>query len=89
MLVTNKTKDKSMDNETLKHNTTTYTSQWQQPARTQNKRPKPMATTNVSSCVGSSSHTSGAVDDPDDDEGLDDDISESHFVWYMLCYVFF
>ena len=51
--------------------------------------PKPMATTSVSSHVGSSSHTSGAVDDPDDDEGLDDDISESHFVWYMLCYVFF
>ena len=27
------------------------------------ERPKPMAITNVSYCVGSSSHTSGAVDD--------------------------
>ena len=50
--------------------------------------PKPMATTNVSSCVGSSSHTSGAVDDLDDDEDKEDDVSELHFVWYMLCYVF-
>ena len=49
---------------------------------------KPMATTNVSSCVGSSSHTSGAVDDLDDDENKEDDVSELHFVWYMLCYVF-
>ena len=47
-----------------------------------------MATTNVSSCVGSSSHTSGAMDDPDDDEDKEDDVSELHFVWYMLCYVF-
>ena len=52
------------------------------------ERPKPMATTNVSSCVGSSSHTSGAVDDPDDDEDKEDDVSELYFVWYMLCYVF-
>ncbi|XP_050245979.1 uncharacterized protein LOC126693980 [Quercus robur] len=37
------------------------------------ERPKPMATTNVSSCVGSSSHTSGAMDDPDDDEDKEDD----------------
>ena len=50
--------------------------------------PKPMTTTNVSSCVGSSSHTSGAVDDPDDDEDKEDDVSELYFVWYMLCYVF-
>ena len=48
-----------------------------------------MTTTNVSSCVGSSSHTSGVVDDPDDDEDKEDDVSELHFVWYMLCYVFF
>ena len=47
-----------------------------------------MATTNVSSCVGSSSHTSGAVDDPDDDEDKEDDVSELHFVWYMSCYIF-
>ena len=53
------------------------------------ERPKPMATTNFSSCVGSSSHTSDAVDDPDDDEDKEDDVSELHFVWYMLCYVFF
>ena len=52
------------------------------------ERPKPMATTNVSSCVGSSSHTSGIVDDPNDDEDKEDDVSELHFVWYMLCYVF-
>ena len=52
------------------------------------ERPKPMATTNVSSCVGSSSHTSGAVDDLDDDEDKEDDVSELYFVWYMLCYVF-
>ena len=44
------------------------------------ERPKPMATTNVSSCVGSSSHTSGAVDDPDDDEDKEYDVSELHFV---------
>ncbi|XP_050278202.1 zinc finger BED domain-containing protein RICESLEEPER 2-like [Quercus robur] len=44
--------------------------------------PKPMATTNVSSCVGSSSHTSGAVDDPDDDEDKEDDVSELHFVGF-------
>ena len=50
--------------------------------------PKPMTTTNVSSCVGSSSHTSGAVDDPDDDEDKEDDVSELHFVWYMSCYIF-
>ena len=50
--------------------------------------PKPLATTNVSSCVGSSSHTNGAVDDPNDDEDKEDDASELHFVWYMLCYVF-
>ena len=50
--------------------------------------PKPLATTNVSSCVGSSSHTSGAMDDRDDDEDKEDDVSELHFVWYMLCYVF-
>ena len=50
--------------------------------------PKPMATTNVSSCVGSASHTSDAMDDPDDDEDMEDDVSELHFVWYMLCYVF-
>ena len=43
---------------------------------------------NVSSCVGSSSHTSGVVDDLDDDEDMEDDVSELHFVWYMLCYVF-
>ena len=49
---------------------------------------KPMATTNVSSCVGSSSHTSGVVDDPDDDEDKEDDVSELHFVWYMSCYIF-
>ena len=49
---------------------------------------KPMGTTNVSSCVGSSSHTSGAMDDRDDDEDKEDDVSELHFVWYMLCYVF-
>ena len=48
---------------------------------------KPMATTNVSSCVGSSSYTSGAVDDLVDDEDMEDDVSELHFVWYMLCYV--
>ena len=30
-----------------------------------------MTTTNVSSCVGSSSHTSGDVDDPDDDEDME------------------
>ena len=47
-----------------------------------------MATTNVSFCVGSSSHTSGAVDDPDDDEDKEDDVGELYFVWYMLCYVF-
>ena len=47
-----------------------------------------MATTNVSSCVGSSSHTSGAMDDPDDDEDKEDDVRELYFVWYMLCYVF-
>ena len=52
------------------------------------ERPKPMVTTNVSSCVGSSSHTSGAVDDPNDDEDKEDDVSELYFVWYMLCYVF-
>ena len=45
---------------------------------------KPMATTNVSSCVVSLSHTSGAVDDPDDDEDKEDDVSVLHFVWYML-----
>ena len=50
--------------------------------------PKPMATTNVSSCVRSSSHTSGAMDDPDDDEDKENDVSVLHFVWYMLCYVF-
>ena len=50
--------------------------------------PKPMTTTNVSSCVGSSSHTSGAVDDPDNDEDKEDDVSELHFVWYMSCYIF-
>ena len=49
---------------------------------------KPMATTNVSSFVGSSSHTNGAVDDPDDDEDKEDDVSELYFVWYMLYYVF-
>ena len=47
-----------------------------------------MTTTNVSSCVGSSSHTSGVVDDPDDDEDKEDDVSELHFVWYMSCYIF-
>ena len=47
-----------------------------------------MATTNVSSYVGSFSHTSGTVDDPDDDEDKEDDVSELHFVWYMLCYIF-
>ena len=47
-----------------------------------------MATTNVSSCVRSSSHTSGAMDDPNDDEDKEDDVSELYFVWYMLCYVF-
>ena len=52
------------------------------------ERPKPMATTIVSSCVGSSSHTSGIVDDLDDDEDMEDDVSELYFVWYMLCYVF-
>ena len=50
--------------------------------------PKHMATTNVSSCVGSSSYTSSAMDDPNDDEDMEDDVSELHFVWYMLCYVF-
>ena len=50
--------------------------------------PKPMATTNVSSCVESFGHTSGDMDDPDDDEDMEDDVSELHFVWYMLCYVF-
>ena len=50
--------------------------------------PKPMATTIVSSCIGSSSHTSSIVDDLDDDEDMEDDVSELHFVWYMLCYVF-
>ena len=50
--------------------------------------PKPMTTTNVISCVGSSSHTSDAVNDPNDDEDKEDDVSELHFVWYMLCYVF-
>ena len=30
-----------------------------------------MTTTNVSSCVGSSSHTSGDVDDLDDDEDME------------------
>ena len=39
-----------------------------------------MATTNVSSCVGSSSHTSGAMDDRDDDEDMEDDVSELYFV---------
>ncbi|KAF3964088.1 hypothetical protein CMV_011592 [Castanea mollissima] len=38
------------------------------------KCPKPMATTNVSSCVGSSSHTSSAVDDPDDHEDKEDNL---------------
>ena len=52
------------------------------------ERPKPMTSTNVSSCVESSSHTSDAVDDPDDDEDKEDDVSELHFGWYMLCYVF-
>ena len=52
------------------------------------ERPKPMATTNVSSCVGSSSHTSAVVDDPNDDEDKEDDVSELYFVWYMLCYIF-
>ena len=47
-----------------------------------------MATTNVSSCVESFGHTSGDMDDPDDDEDKEDDVSELHFVWYMLCYVF-
>ena len=51
--------------------------------------PKPMATTNVSSCVGSFGHTNGDMDDPDDDEDMEDDVSELYFVWYMLCYVFF
>ena len=41
--------------------------------------PKPITTTNVSSCVGSSSHISGVVDDPDDDE-YGSDVSELHFV---------
>ena len=50
--------------------------------------PKPMATTNVSSCVGSFGHTSGDMDDSNDDEDMEDDVSELHFVWYMLCYVF-
>ena len=50
--------------------------------------PKPMATTSVSSHVGSSSYTSSAVDDPNDDEDKEDDVSELHFVWYMLYYVF-
>ena len=52
------------------------------------ERSKPMATTNVLSCVGSFSHTSGAVDDLDDDEDKEDDVSELYFVWYKLCYVF-
>ena len=53
------------------------------------ERPKPMATTNVSSCVRSSSYTSGAVDDLDnDEEDKEDDVSELYFVWYKLCYVF-
>ena len=42
--------------------------------------PKPMATTIVSSCIGSSSHTSSIVDDLDDDEDMEDDVSELHFV---------
>ena len=46
-----------------------------------------MATTDVSSCVGSSSYISDDVDDPIDDEDMEDDVSELHFVWYMLCYV--
>ena len=53
--------------------------------------PKPLATTNVSSCVGSSSHTSGAVDDPDDDdddEDKEDDVSELHF-FGICCAMFF
>ena len=49
---------------------------------------KPMATTNVSSCVRSFGHTSSNMDDLDDDEDMEDDVSELHFVWYMLCYVF-
>ncbi|KAL0005888.1 hypothetical protein SO802_013449 [Lithocarpus litseifolius] len=36
--------------------------------------PKLMATTNVSSCVGSSCYTSSAVDDLDDDEDKEDDM---------------
>ena len=52
------------------------------------ERLKSMATTNVSSCVGSSSHSSGAVDDPDDDKDKENDVSELYFVWYKLCYVF-
>ena len=52
------------------------------------ERPKPMTTINVSSCVESSSHTSDVMDDPDNDEDKEDDVSELHFVWYMLCYVF-
>ena len=39
-----------------------------------------MTTTNVSFCVGSSSHTSGIVDDLDDDKDMEDDVSELHFV---------
>ena len=40
--------------------------------------PKSMATTNVSSCVRSSNHTS--VDMDDLDENMEDDVSKLHFV---------
>ncbi|XP_075663680.1 zinc finger BED domain-containing protein DAYSLEEPER-like [Castanea sativa] len=40
--------------------------------------PKPKATTNVSSCVESSSHTSGDVDDPNGDEDVENDEFEHY-----------
>ena len=40
--------------------------------------PKPLAITNVSSCVRSSNHTS--VDMDDLDENMEDDVSKLHFV---------
>ena len=46
--------------------------------------PKTMATTNVSSCVGSSSNG----DRDDHDEDMEEGGWKLHFVWYMLWYVF-
>ncbi|KAF3953721.1 hypothetical protein CMV_020860 [Castanea mollissima] len=47
-------------------------------SRTKYECPKPKAT--VSSCVRSSTHTSSAVDDLDDDEDKEDDVTSNWWV---------